>query len=117
MIKHNIIVVGTSAGGVQTLCELTKYLPEDFDASIFVVMHIGSETMLPEISSRRGSLPAVTAEHDKEYKRGHIYCAPANDHLSIKDHVTVLTHGPRENGIDPRSMCYFAALHASTGRM
>ena len=38
MIKHNIIVVGTSAGGVQTLCELTKYLPEDFDASIFVVM-------------------------------------------------------------------------------
>jgi two-component system chemotaxis response regulator CheB len=61
MIKHNIIVVGTSAGGVQTLCELTKYLPEDFDASIFVVMHIGSETMLPEILSRRGSVPAVTA--------------------------------------------------------
>ena len=63
MIKRNIIVVGTSAGGVQTLCELTKHLPEDLDASMFVVMHIGSETMLPEILSRCGNLPAVIAEH------------------------------------------------------
>jgi two-component system chemotaxis response regulator CheB len=101
MIKRTIIVVGTSAGGVQALCELTKYLPEDLDASIFVVMHIGSETMLPEILSSRGNLPAVIAEHGKEYKRGHIYCAPANCHLSIKDHVTVLTRGPRENGHRP----------------
>src|SRR5437764_15379669 len=101
MIKRDIIVVGTSAGGVQTLCDLTKYLPEDLDASIFVVMHIGSETMLPEILSSRGNLPAVIAEHGKEYKRGHIYCAPANCHLSIKDHVTALTRGPRENGHRP----------------
>jgi len=101
MIKRNIIVVGTSSGGVQTLCELTKYLPEDLDASIFVVMHIGSETMLPEILSQCGNLPAVIAEHGKEYKRGHIYCAAANCHLSIKDHVTVLTRGPRENGHRP----------------
>ena len=57
MIKRNIIVVGTSAGGVQALCDLAKYLPEDLDASIFVVMHIGSETMLPEIlkSPRKSS--------------------------------------------------------------
>ena len=101
MIKRNIVVVGTSAGGVQALCELTKYLPEDLDASLFVVMHIGSQTMLPEILSSRGNLPAVIAEHGKEYKRGHIYCAPANCHLSIKDHVTVLTRGPRENGHRP----------------
>ncbi|MFL6499792.1 MAG: chemotaxis protein CheB [Candidatus Udaeobacter sp.] len=101
MHKRNIIVIGTSAGGVQTLCDLTKYLPQDLDASIFVVMHIGSETMLPEILSSRGNLPAVIAEHGKEYKRGHIYCAPANCHLSIKDHVTALKRGPRENGHRP----------------
>src|SRR5215211_4825123 len=101
MTKRNIIVVGTSAGGVQALCELTRNLPEDLDASIFVVMHIGSETMLPEILSRCGNLPAVIAEHGKEYKCGRIYCAPANCHLSIKDHATVLTRGPRENGHRP----------------
>ena len=101
MTKHNIIVVGTSAGGVDALCELTRHLPKEIDASIFVVMHIGARTMLPEILSCCGNLPAVCAEHEKRYERGCIYCAPANYHLSIKDHMTVLTRGPRENGHRP----------------
>jgi two-component system, chemotaxis family, protein-glutamate methylesterase/glutaminase len=101
MTKHNIIVVGTSTGGVNALCELNKHLPNDLDASVFVVMHIGTETLLPEILSRCGNLPAVVAEHGARYRRGCIYCAPANCHLSIKDHITVLTRGPRENGHRP----------------
>src|SRR5215475_11028656 len=35
--KRAIIVIGTSAGGVDALCELTKLLPRDLDASVFVV--------------------------------------------------------------------------------
>src|SRR5215475_4061279 len=101
MTKRNIIVIGTSSGGVEALCELNKHLPKDLDASVFVVMHIGTETMLPHILSRCGNLPAAIAEHRKRYKRGCIYCAPANCHMSIKDHMTVLTRGPRENGHRP----------------
>jgi two-component system chemotaxis response regulator CheB len=101
MTKHNIIVIGTSAGGVEALCELNEHLPANLDASVFVVMHIGSDTMLPEILSRCGNLPAVIARHKKRYKHGCIYCAPANCHLSIKDHATVLIRGPRENGHRP----------------
>jgi two-component system, chemotaxis family, protein-glutamate methylesterase/glutaminase len=101
MTKRNIIVIGTSAGGVAALCELTKHLPKDLDASIFVVMHIGTETLLPHILTRCGNLPAVVAEDGKEYERGCIYCAPAHCHLSIRDHTTVLTRGPRENGYRP----------------
>jgi two-component system, chemotaxis family, protein-glutamate methylesterase/glutaminase len=101
MTKRSIIVVGTSAGGVEALCELNKHLPEDLDATVFVVMHVGTTSLLPEILSRCGNLPAAPAEHEKRYKRGCIYCAPANCHLSIKDHTTVLTRGPRENGHRP----------------
>jgi len=101
MTKRNIIVVGTSAGGVEALCELNKHLPKDLDASVFVVMHIGTASMLPEILSRCGNLPAVCAEDQKMYKHGCIYCAPAHCHLSIKDHTTILTRGPRENGHRP----------------
>jgi len=101
MTKHNVIVVGTSAGGVEALCELNKHLPKNLDASIFVVMHVAAETMLPEILNRSGNLPAAAAQHRKDYKPGCIYCAPAGFHLSIKDHKTVLTHGPRENGHRP----------------
>src|SRR5262245_27199313 len=101
MTKHNIIVVGTSAGGVEAICELNKHLPEDLDASLFVVMHVGSETMLPEILNRCGRLPSVAAEHNKPYKRGCVYVAPAQHHLSIKNGMTVLSSGPRENGHRP----------------
>ena len=101
MTKRNIIVVGTSAGGVEALCEMTKHLPKDLNASVFIVMHIGTETMLPQILSRSGNLPAVRAEHEKRYERGCIYCAPPQCHLSIKDHKTILTRGPRENGHRP----------------
>src|ERR1041384_2312878 len=101
MSKRNIIVVGTSAGGVEALCELNKHLPQDLDASVFVVMHVGTETFLPQILTRCGKLPAVIAEHGKQYQRGCIYCAPAQYHLSLKDHTTVLTRGPRENGHRP----------------
>src|SRR5215831_2203212 len=107
MTKRNIIVVGTSAGGVEALCELNKHLPPDLGASVFVVMHIGSESLLPQVLSRCGNLPAVFAEHEKRYERGCIYCAPANCHLSIKDHKTVLRRGPRENGHRPAADVLF----------
>src|SRR5262249_31941525 len=71
------------------------------DASIFVVMHVGTESMLSEILNRFGNLPAVVAEHEKRYQRGCIYCAPAQHHLFIKNGKTVLSRGPRENGHRP----------------
>jgi two-component system chemotaxis response regulator CheB len=107
MPKRNIIVVATSAGGVETLCQLTKLLPKRLDASIFVVMHVGSHSMLPEILSGCGKLPAVAAKNNKRYERGCIYVAPPQHHLLIKDGVTVLTHGPRENGHRPAADVLF----------
>ncbi len=107
MPKRNIIVIATSAGGVETLCKLTQDLPKDLNASLFVVMHVGAESMLPEILSSCGNLPAVSATNNESYRRGCIYCAPPNCHLSIKDHKMVLTRGPRENGHRPAADVLF----------
>jgi len=65
MTKRNIIVIGTSADGVEALSELSKHLPENLDASVFVVLHIGDESLLAEILNHSGKLPAVTATHNK----------------------------------------------------
>ena len=101
MNKRNIIVIGTSAGGVDALCALNEHLPKDLNASVFVVMHVGTATILPQILTRCGNLPATPAKHQERYKSGCIYCAPAHCHTIIKDHMTVLTRGPRENGHRP----------------
>lgn len=51
MYPHDIIVIGTSAGGVDALRRLVAQFPEDFPASIFVVRHITAtaESFLPGI--------------------------------------------------------------------
>ena len=118
MTKRNIVVVGTSAGGVEALCELKKHLPQNFDASVFVVMHIGSESKLPEVLNHCGKLPAIAAEHNKAYKRGCIYVAPPQNHLSIKNGKTVLSRGPRENGHRPAvDVLFRSAARAHSARV
>jgi two-component system, chemotaxis family, protein-glutamate methylesterase/glutaminase len=101
VIKRNVIVVGASAGGVEALCDLVKNLPKQLDATLFVALHVGTESILPEILSRCGRLPAIRAADKKQYKRGCIYVAPPQHHLLIKNGVTVLSRGPRENGHRP----------------
>jgi two-component system chemotaxis response regulator CheB len=107
MSGHDIIVVGASAGGVETLQKLVALLPADLPASVFVVQHTSphARSQLPEILTRRGPLPASFARDREEILLGRIYVAPANCHLLIEPGVLRVVRGPRENrhrpAIDP----------------
>lgn len=107
MLKHDIIVVGTSAGGVEALVALVHELPADFAGAIFIVLHIPTESssLLPEILSRAGPLPVSQPAHGTPIEYGHIYVAPPDYHMLIGQDKVQLMHGPRENrhrpAIDP----------------
>jgi two-component system chemotaxis response regulator CheB len=105
---QRIVVVGASAGGVEALIQLTKALPADFPAPIFVTIHIppDSPSILPEILKRHGRLDARHAQDGMLYKAGTIYIAPPDHHMLIgSDRMVRLDRGPRENrhrpAIDP----------------
>src|SRR5688572_19965913 len=107
MQGHDIVVIGASAGGIEALIEITRGLPADFPAALFVVVHLPSygRSLLPEILSRAGKLSAVHPQHGDEIVPGRIYVAPPDKHLLLRDgHIHVM-HGPRENrqrpAIDP----------------
>lgn len=103
MSSHDTIVVGASAGGVETLKDLARLLPLDIPAAIFVVVHFppyGIST-LPRILSRAGPLPAAHAVDGEPIRHGRIYVAFPDHHLLVhKGHVE-LSRGPKENRARP----------------
>ena len=107
MAGHDIVVIGTSSGGVETLMKLCRELPEDLPAAVFVVMHFpeGVASVLPSILNRSGPLKAVHPEDGDPIESGRIYVAPPDFHLLVEGGRVRLTRGPRENlhrpAVDP----------------
>jgi two-component system chemotaxis response regulator CheB len=102
--SRDIIVIGASAGGVPALLELVSGLPSDLRAAVFIVLHMSPNhpSLLPELLTHRGSLPATHAVHGEGIQRGRIYVAPPDNHLMLHSggylHVA---RGPKENGHRP----------------
>src|SRR5262249_37244138 len=100
-------VIGASAGGLDALREIVRPLPADFQAALFVVMHVSAESpsVLPNILAGVGKLNAVHPEDGEEIMPSHIYVAPPDHHMLIEPGKIRITHGPRENrhrpAIDP----------------
>jgi two-component system, chemotaxis family, protein-glutamate methylesterase/glutaminase len=100
---RDIIVIGASAGGLETLKRLLAAVPADLPASLFVVLHTADHEpgILARVLASASALPVVTAEEGQAFARGHIYVAPPDKHLLIgRDHLHV-RRGPRENGFRP----------------
>jgi two-component system chemotaxis response regulator CheB len=81
-------------------------LPGGFAASIFIVVHIGAHpSILPQLLTRHGSLPATHAQDGEPVRSGHIYVAPPDRHMLVSPEGIRLTRGPREHftrpAIDP----------------
>ncbi|MCK0511627.1 chemotaxis protein CheB [Aromatoleum buckelii] len=98
-----VIVIGASAGGVEALRSLTGALPENFPAAVFVVLHLSrdSPSVLPDILSRAGPLPANRAVDGEPIHSGRIYVAPPDFHLLVEPDQVRMSRGPRENNVRP----------------
>jgi two-component system chemotaxis response regulator CheB len=103
MATRDVVVIGASAGGVETLRELVHQLPRDFPAAIFIVVHIPTDapSLLPRILSRAGPLVAEHARDGDPIVPGRIYIAPPNHHLLVKPGAAWVIYGPKENGHRP----------------
>jgi len=104
---HDIVVVGGSAGAIEALKKLVSGLPKEFPAAVFVVVHVWPEakSMLPEILSHSGPLPAAHARDGESIQPGRIYVAVPDCHLLLNHGEVNLRRGPKENlhrpAVDP----------------
>jgi two-component system chemotaxis response regulator CheB len=102
--KRDIIVIGASTGGVDSLTSIVRHLPPSFPATLFIVCHIpsGTRSYLPEILSRSGPLLAAHAHDQEHFQPGQIYVAPPDQHLLLlPGNQLHLTRDARENHARP----------------
>jgi len=118
VVHRDVVVIGASAGGVEALGRLARGLPPELPAAIFVVLHLpaGGRSLLPEILTRAGGLPATAPQDGERPDRGHIYVAPPDQHLLLVGRQMRLTGGPRENGHRPAVDPLFRSAARSHGR-
>ncbi|WP_221393243.1 chemotaxis protein CheB [Dyadobacter sp. NIV53] len=103
MENRDIVVIGSSAGGVNALKEIAASLPVNFNASVFIVQHISADSisMLPEILSYKGKLTTVHPADGETIQRGYIYIAPPDRHMLIEGDRILIKKGPKENRFRP----------------
>lgn len=86
-MTHQVIVIGTSLGGLKALKVLFKALPEDFPIPIAVVLHRlkGFDSCLEDFLQKRSMLRVREAKDKLAIEAGNIYMAPADYHLLIEN--------------------------------
>ena len=118
LANFDVVVIGASAGGVGSLQRLVEHIPAEFPAAILVALHLpdGIRSMLPEILSRAGNLPASHASNGQAIRAGHIYVAPAGFHLTVRDGRMIVTRGAREHGHRPAIDPLFRSAAVAYGK-
>jgi two-component system chemotaxis response regulator CheB len=103
MARKDIVVIGASAGGMETLQKVVSRLPADLPASLFVVWHLspGLKSILPSVLNRNGPLPACHPKDGDRIERGRIYVAPNDHHMLLENGYIRITKGPKENRFRP----------------
>jgi two-component system, chemotaxis family, CheB/CheR fusion protein len=83
----HLVVIGSSAGGVEALSELVSTLPEDFPAPIVIAQHLEPSQVshLEDVLSRRSTLPVRTVTEHLPLQAGVVFVVPANHHVNITD--------------------------------
>ncbi len=83
---HKAIVVGASAGGIETLGILFSMLPVDLQVPVAIVQHIHptENDSLAAIFQHRSALVIKEAEDKEEIQTGTVYFAPAGYHLLVE---------------------------------
>ncbi|MCL1468460.1 chemotaxis protein CheB [Argonema galeatum] len=117
MPGHDIIVIGTSAGGLKALGALVGTLPTDIDAALFIVQHLAADkpSILPKILADVGSLPASHPSDGEPIQKGRIYVAPPDHHLLVNQGSMRVVRGPQENRFRPAIDALFRSAARAYG--
>ena len=85
----SLVVIGTSAGGLNTLERLFQTLGNQFNYPVVVCKHLksGDEAGVMQWLSQKLSTPLILAQDKMPLTGGSVFLAPGNYHLQIEPHA------------------------------
>lgn len=88
---YEVVVIGSSWGGLKALSTILSQLTEDFPLPILIVQHQhkNSEGLLTQILKKRTPLNVLEGEEKEKIKPGCVYIAPAGYHMLIESDKTI----------------------------
>src|SRR4051812_22341544 len=85
---QDLVVVGSSAGGIEALSILVGTFSKDFPAPIVLAQHLDPTrpSNLDHILQKRATLPVEVVTKSTVLQAGRIYVIPSNHYVSIQNH-------------------------------
>lgn len=91
------VVIGASAGAVQTLSQLLPLLPAAYPLPVLIVVHVpaGRDNPLVSLFAQKCQLVVKEAEDKEPIRGGAVYFAPSDYHLLVeRGHTLALSSDP-----------------------
>ena len=99
--NYKVIVIGGSAGSFQGITKILSSLPSDFSLPIVMALHRLKHVRhgFVEALSIKSKLPVHEPEDKETIRKGQVYLAPANYHLSVElgNYFSLSTEEMRHN--------------------
>jgi two-component system chemotaxis response regulator CheB len=98
VVVRGVIVLGGSAGGVESLCTVVAGIPKKLSAALLAVIHTSEKSRhLAEVISRCGPVDVISTKRPAPLRAGKLYISVPGRHLVIRQGCAVSTMGPLEN--------------------
>ena len=115
----DLVAIGASTGGPQTLQRLLAGLPSDLSAAVVVVQHITPDFQTSFVSwlAEASGLPVCLGQDGQVLRRATVYVAPHPFQMGIdRERRIVLRDDPPENGLRPSVSYLFRSVAAAAPR-
>jgi len=112
-----VVVIGSSAGGIDALTRVLSGLPADLPVVVLVAQHLRNdrESHLPEHLARHSSLRVCHAQNGLSLESGVVYVAVPGKHLCIENGYLSLNLGEPVNYVRPSADVLFSSAAQAFG--
>ena len=104
-----VVGIGASAGGLEAVSELLRYVPDDTGMAFVFIQHLDRThpSMLSDLLSRATRMPVREASSGMAVEPDHVYVIPPNVSMSVAQKTLKLKPRPENPGQQHMSIDYF----------